>query len=369
MKAIILYTNTGAGHVSAGKAICDALKKINVDTIEIDTLTFAGKSTSKKIENIYVNIVKKNPNFFGLIYKAGEKISNPKIKSIIYILNTLYAKNIYNIIKNEEPDLIICTHIFCAQTISYLQKKYYFKAITAAIVTDYTCAPFWEETSLNYYFIPHKDLIDEFVNKGMDRKKLYSFGLPVQAKFKSHYTKSNLKKELKLNPNMKHILIMGGSMGAGNILETTLKLSNTLNNVEFTVVCGHNNELFESLKSKNIGENVNVLSFTNSIDKLMNASDILITKPGGLTSTEAMVEGLPIIMINPIPGVESANCNFFNLHNLALSSKSVDETISICKSILSNEKLSKDIISSQKENINPNAANDIAKFLVSNFKK
>ena len=151
-----------------------------------------------------------------------------------------------------QPDLIICTHIFCAQTISYLQKKYDFKAITAAIVTDYTCAPFWEETSLNYYFIPHKDLIDEFVNKGMDRKKLYSFGLPVQAKFKSHYTKSNLKKELKLNPNMKHILIMGGSMGAGNILETTLKLSNTLNNVEFTVVRLESNLLPYSLTTLDI---------------------------------------------------------------------------------------------------------------------
>lgn len=92
MKAIILYTNTGAGYVSAGKAISDALKKININPIEIDTLTFAGKSTSKKIENIYVNTVKKNPKFFGLIYKAGEKISNPKIKSIIYILNTLYSK-------------------------------------------------------------------------------------------------------------------------------------------------------------------------------------------------------------------------------------------------------------------------------------
>lgn len=123
MKALILYTNTGAGHVSAGKSICDALKKFNVDTVEIDTLAFAGKSTSKKVENIYVKTVKKSPKFFGLLYRAGEKISNPKIKSIIYILNTLYSKNIYNIIKKEKPDLIICTHIFCAQTISYLQKN------------------------------------------------------------------------------------------------------------------------------------------------------------------------------------------------------------------------------------------------------
>lgn len=368
MKALILYTNTGAGHVSAGKAICDAMKKINIETVEIDTLTFAGKSTSKKIENIYVNTVKKSPKLFGLLYKAGKKISNPKIKSIIYVLNTLYANNIYNVIKNEEPDLIICTHIFCAQTISYLQKKYDFKSLTAAIITDYTCAPFWEETKLNYYFIPHKDLIDEFVNKGIYKDKLLSFGLPVHSKFKAHYAKSNFKVELNLNPNMKHILIMGGSMGAGNILETTLKLSKALDNVEFTVICGHNKALFESFKTEDLKENVNVLSYTNSIDKLMNASDILITKPGGLTSTEAMVENLPIIMINPIPGVESANCTFFNSHKMAIPSHSIDETISICKTLLNDEIIAKEILAAQKDNINPNAANDIAEFLVNKLK-
>ncbi|WP_195988809.1 glycosyltransferase [Clostridium sp. D53t1_180928_C8] len=369
MKALILYTNTGAGHVSAGKAICDALKKFNVDTVEIDTLAFAGKSTSKKVENIYVKTVKKSPKFFGLLYRAGEKISNPKIKSIIYILNTLYSKNIYNIIKKEKPDLIICTHIFCAQTISYLQKKYNFNAITAAIITDYTCAPFWEETCLNYYFIPHKDLITEFVKKGLDKNKILSFGLPVHSKFKCHYTKSELKKELNLNPNMKHILIMGGSMGAGNLLETTLELAKNLLNVEFTVICGHNNDLFEKLKRNNLSKNVNLLSFSDSIDKLMNISDILITKPGGLTSTEAMVENLPMIMINPIPGVESANCEFFNIHKMALPSNSIDETITICNLLLADIEISNELISSQKENVNPNAADDIAIFLIDKLNK
>ena len=369
MKALILYTNTGAGHASAGKAIANTLKNLDIETIEIDTLSFAGKSTSKKVENSYVNIVKKSPKFFGLLYKTGTKISNPKIKSIIYILNTLYANKIYNIIKNENPDLIVCTHIFCSQTISYLQKKYSFNTLTASIITDYTCAPFWEETNLNYYFIPHKDLINEFVSKGLNKNKIFTFGLPVHSKFKNHYDKYAIKKELNLNTNMKHILIMGGSMGAGNILGTTLALSNVLKNVQFTVICGHNTELLQRLNEENFSENVNILSFTDSIDKLMDISDILITKPGGLTSTEAMVKNLPIIMINPIPGVESANCNFFTSHNMALASKSIDETIKLCDLILNDSNTSKELLLSQQKNINPNASDNIVNFLVNEIKE
>ena len=364
MKALILHTNTGAGHASAGKAICQALEDLNIETVEIDTLKFAGKNTSKKIENSYVNIVKHSPRFFGLLYKAGAKISNPKVKSIIYVLNSLYANKIYNVIKIEKPDLIICTHIFCAQTISYLKNKYSFNYITATIITDYTCAPFWEETNLDYYFIPHKDLTEEFVDKGIDKNKLYSFGLPVHSKFKKRQLKISAKKELHLNPNMKHILLMGGSMGAGKILETAKALLNSLPNVQVTVICGHNQELFEEFNKEQLNKSIKVLSFTNSIDILMDASDILITKPGGLTSTESMVKRLPIIMINPIPGVESANCLFFKNHGMALASNSIDETIHLCNSLLNDDLLCDTIIKAQKQNINSNATKDIADFLI-----
>lgn len=365
MKALILYTNTGAGHVSAAKAISEMLQNLGVTTIQLDTLNFAGKSTSKVIENSYINIVRKSPNFFGLLYKAGAKISNPKIKSIIYILNILYSDKVYNIIQNEQPDLIVCTHLFCAQTISYIKKNYSINAITSAIITDYTWSPFWEETKLDYYFIPHKDLVDEFINKGMDKTNLLPFGLPVSSKFKTSMDKNEAKASLNLTPNIPHILIMGGSMGAGNIFDTSIKLSSNFKDVQFTVICGNNTELYEKFMNNSHNTNLNILKFTTSIDKLMDSADILITKPGGLTSTEAMVKGLPIILMNPIPGVESANKTFFLSHNMALYSNSIEEAIDSCNLLLHNQETIDNIIASQNNNINSNAAMDIANFLIS----
>ena len=368
MKALILYTNTGAGHVSACKAISEALQSLEVKTIEIDTLDFAGKSTSRNIENTYVNIVKNKPDFFKFLYNAGSKISNPKIKSIIYILNTVYSNKIYEFIEEENPDLIICTHIFCTQTISYIKNKHSLKAITSAIITDYTCAPFWEETSLDYYFIPHKDLINEFVSKGMDKNKLIAFGLPVCSKFRIHKNKSLSKEALNLNPNLPHILIMGGSMGAGNIYETFLALYDEFKNVQFTVICGSNSMLYKKFNDINLNSNIHILQFTDNIDELMDASDILISKPGGLTSTEAMVKGLPLIMINPIPGVESANSDFFSNHKAAIASNSIQETIESCRVIINDSKAWNDLISAQKNTINANAALDISNFLIDKLK-
>lgn len=369
MKALILYTNTGAGHVSAGKALCHELRNLDIETIELDTLSFAGKSTSKKIENSYVSMVKYSPRFFGLLYKAGEKISNPRIKSIIYILNSIYSNKLYNVITKENPDIIICTHIFCAQTISHLKNKYSFNSITSAIITDYTCAPFWEETNLDYYFIPHKDLLPEFIDKGINKNKLYSFGLPVHSKFSKHVDKIKAKKELNLNPNMNHILIMGGSMGAGHILETVKAIYSSIPNIQITAICGHNEDLFNEFNNEHINnDNIKILQFTNSIDLLMDATDILITKPGGLTSTEAMTKNLPIIMINPIPGVESANSLFFKTHGMALASNSIKETIKMCNSLLNDFHLCDNMIKNQKENINSNSAFNIASFLIQKAK-
>lgn len=369
MKVLTLYTNTGAGHVSAGKAIDKAFTSMGAECVEFDSLDFAGKLTSKGVSKSYTSIVKRSPELFGLIYKAGVKISRPNKKSIVYRLNTLYSQRLYSILKNEKPDIIVCTHVFGAQTITYLKRKHKLSVVSANVATDYTCVPFNEEIDFDYYFIPHKDLKFEFVSKGVDENKLIPFGLPVDPKFAVHQNKKLAKESLGYNSNLPHVLIMGGSMGAGDIFETTVRLSKELDDVQFTVICGKNEKLYHKFSHAHLKSNVKVIKFANNIDKIMDATDILITKPGGLTSTEAMVKRIPLIMINPIPGVESANCNFFKSHNMAVHSKNLEETCRICKLLVSDKQLYNDMIDSQIRNIPTDAAEKIASFLINEVKK
>ena len=209
MKVIIFYTKTGGGHLSACKSLEESLNSMNIPVVTLDSLEFAGHLVSKEICSAYNYIVKSVPELFGALYNAGEKISDHNKKSIIYKLNSFYADNILTVLEEEQPDIIISTHIFATQSLSYLKQKNKVKALTASIVTDYTCAPFWEETDLDYYFLPHKDLIKEFKDKGLDSSKLIAFGLPIDSKFKVKTPKEKAKFNLGLEKDKPHILIMG----------------------------------------------------------------------------------------------------------------------------------------------------------------
>ncbi|MDM0464955.1 glycosyltransferase [Clostridium perfringens] len=368
MKVIIFYAKTGGGHLSACKSLEESLNSMNIPVVTLDSLEFAGHIVSKEVCSAYTYIVKSVPELFGALYNAGEKISDHNKKSIIYKLNSFYADNILTVLEEEQPDIIISTHIFATQSLSYLKQKNKIKALTASIVTDYTCAPFWEETDLDYYFLPHKDLIEEFKNKGLDYSKLIAFGLPIDSKFKVKTPKEKAKVSLGLEKNKPHILIMGGSMGAGSVKDTTLYISKNLKDCNITTICGNNKELFKEMyEIEKSNSRIHVLQFTHKMNELMDSADILITKPGGLTSTEAMNKSLPIIMINPIPGVENANCNFFMKHNLGIKSNSLHETLKICEKLISDKNFYKKIVSSQKLNSNINAADDICEFLINKY--
>lgn len=370
MKVLIFYAKTGGGHLSACKSLEESLHSMKIPVISLDSLEFAGHLVSKEICSAYTYIVKSVPELFGALYNAGEKISDSNKKSIIYKLNSFYADNILTVLEEEQPDIIISTHIFATQSLSYLKQKNKINALTASIVTDYTCAPFWEETNLDYYFLPHKDLIKEFEDKGLEASKLVSFGLPIDSKFKVHTSKKIAKINLGLEKDRPHILIMGGSMGAGSVKDTTLYINKHLKECNITAICGNNKSLYNDFSEiENLSNRINVLKFTDKMNELMDSADILITKPGGLTSTEAINKSLPIIMINPIPGVESANYDFFNKHKLGIKSHSLHETLLICEKLITNKKFYNEIVSSQKLNSNINAADDICKFLINEYYK
>lgn len=229
--------------------------------------------------------------------------------------------------------------------------------------------PFGEETELDYIFIPHEDLIDEFCSQGIPKAKLIPLGIPIRPIFKSSISISKAKELLNYDSKKKHIMIMGGSMGAGDIYNLSRGFINSFNSEEITIICGTNLKLYKSLKALKLNSNVKILGFVNNISEIMDSADILISKAGGLTSTEAMFKNIPIVLINPIPGVETNNCNFFTKHKMALHAKSIEKSISLCKEILETSSIQDEIIESQKNNINKNSTIDIINFLLNKFKE
>lgn len=358
MKVLILSCNTGEGHNSAAKALVECIRLHGDEAELLDMMLLKGKRTSKIIGGSYVSVVKHAPRFFHFLYKIGDKISSSKRKSPVYYANALLGKRLKKYIDEHHYDVIATTHLFPAETLTYLKSKNMLKQKVIAIATDYTCIPFWEETDCDYYVIPHKDLKNEFSQKGISIHKLKPYGIPVRQAFSQPRIKESAKKICAI-PEHSHVyLIMSGSMGFGKIQLFVAQLLRRVEENEFIIViCGNNKKLYNILK-KEFGRfnNVKILDYTEHIASYMDASDVLFTKPGGLTTTEAAVKGIPIIHTSPIPGCETKNLEFYTARGLSIAPPKFYSQIQASQDLLRNEKAQNEMRSAQNREIPKDAA-------------
>lgn len=358
MKVLILSCNTGEGHNSAAKALVECIRLHGDEAELLDMMLLKGKRTSKIIGGSYVSVVKHAPRFFHFLYKIGDKISSSKRKSPVYYANALLGKRLKKYIDEHHYDVIATTHLFPAETLTYLKSKNMLKQKVIAIATDYTCIPFWEETDCDYYVIPHKDLKNEFSQKGISIHKLKPYGIPVRQAFSQPRIKESAKKICAI-PEHSHVyLIMSGSMGFGKIQLFVAQLLRRVEENEFIIViCGNNKKLYNILK-KEFGRfnNVKILGYTEHIASYMDASDVLFTKPGGLTTTEAAVKGIPIIHTSPIPGCETKNLEFYTARGLSIAPPKFYSQIQASQDLLRNEKAQNEMRSAQNREIPKDAA-------------
>lgn len=359
MKVLVLSCSTGGGHNSCGKYIKEEFNLNNIECDFVDYFSILGNKLSKKIEKIYLKSTSGTGKIFKSVYKLGETYNKVGFISPVYELNKLGKNKILEFINNNKYDLVICTHLFPSMAITALKKDNHdIKLINVA--TDYTYIPFWNETKPDYFVIPHESLKSEFVYKGIDENVLLPIGIPVSTTFQQKKSNLSLKKD---KPN---ILVTSGSMGFGNVKEV---IKSILDNIDayVIVICGSNSKLASELSNiKN--NNLIVNGFIDNMSDYIKECDIVLTKPGGLTSTEVAVLNKPMVHIMPIPGVENYNANFFKNNKLSLVSNSVDEIIENTKKLLEDKKLQKDMIKNQSKIINKNAASDLVKFVLNELK-
>lgn len=365
MKVLILSCNTGEGHNIAGKAMKEALEKEGHKAVMLDYMKLSSDRTSKVVGGAYINIAKYTPHFFYFIYKAALKISSDKRKSPVYYSNSLMAKHLEKYLEKNKFDIILMPHLFPAETMTYMKKKKMLNEKTIAISTDYTCIPFWKETECDAYVIPHERMMDEYIQRGIQKEKLYPLGIPVRQDFYVKEEMRKAKKELNLNTDKPMYLIMSGGMGFGKIQLFTIQLNRQCKNGEqIVVICGNNQKLRSLLEKEFKNKsNVNIIGYTNKISTYMDAADVVYTKPGGLTSTEVIVKNRPLVHTAPIPGCETKNMEFFVEKGMALHSKKIADQIEQGKTLLYNYELRNNMLKKQRENAKLNAAKDIIKLM------
>ncbi len=362
MKVLILSCIMGEGHNSAANAVLEYLQKNNIECEVLDTLSLAGKNASKKAENSYI-FSTKIPVLFGTTYTLGKLVSSPKRKSPVYYNNRKYRDQLDSYIKEHGFDTIVATHLFPAEALTALKRENRLTAGTLAIITDYTCSPMWEETELDYYVIPHKELIDEFVKHGMPEPKLLPYGIPIKEAFYKKQPKLPARQEaidkfhLSLDTSKPWYLIMSGSMGFGKIGLLVNAIVNIKKyDIGVIIVCGNNQRLKTKLSfTFGNSSNVAVLGFVKEIPLLMDSCDVFFTKPGGLSSTEGAIKHIPMVHTAPIPGNEINNSIFFSDHGMSYSSKVIRKQLKAARMLCNDPAYRDYMIESQKETIEPDS--------------
>ena len=339
MKILILSCNTGEGHNSAGKAVMEAALLRGHEVEFMDLMLLGGKTVSHMVGGAYISIVRHIPAFFSLLYKVGGLISSSTRKSPVYYANSLLAGRLDRYIKEHSFDLILTPHLYAAEVLTCLKHRGLLSVPVIAIGTDYTCIPFWEETDCDCYIVPQKDLLGELIHKGLPKKQLFPLGIPVKQAFSTQKKRSLARKLCRLPSDAHVYLVMSGSMGFGKVNLLVAELIRKLEADEYVVViCGNNRRLRQILQTT-FGKNpqVRILGFTDHVPAYMDASDVIFSKPGGLTSTEAAVRQIALVHTSPIPGCETKNLAFFTSHGMSVTARTVHGQVTLGRRLMKNE--------------------------------
>lgn len=321
MNILILSCNTGGGHNAAAYALREAMHRAGHRAEVFDHLSLAHGGLVKMVEDDYVGTVTRTPLLFGLIYQLGKAASRILPRSPVYYSNKKLGPALGQHLAAERYDAIVMTHLFPAETLTALRRQGFPLPPTIAVMTDYDCIPFWGETRMDRYIIPHADLTDTFVRGGLPPDHLAPLGIPVSGRMAQPQDVHQVRSQLALPVEGPVQLLVGGSMGAGSLAELAGAV-HAEGAGHFVVICGNNADILKLLSVRYKGDaGITILGHTDDMPLYLHAADIVYTKPGGLTSTEAAAARVPIVHTAPIPGVERANCRFFTSHDLSISAK------------------------------------------------
>ena len=342
-KVLIMSASTGGGHNRAARAIKEELESRTIDNMSIeceivDSLKLVNNTMDKVISRGYEKSALYTPKAYGSVYRFSETTIASKNEFKTNPLTSLMARKFKHLLNESTPDLIIGTHPFPMIALSTLKKNNNIHSLSRSesfykstkvdippmisVLTDYTTHSTWIQNEIDYYIVGHEYVKELLVYEGVDSEKVKAFGSPVEKSFLSHRDRETVLTELGLSPEKLTVLLMGGSFGAGNIKETLEDLIAIDRDFQILVITGRNEHLKDKLSkmldSTIHNKNICLLGYTNKMNDILASIDVLISKPGGLTTTEALLNDVPMIVPYFIPGQEEENLDFLTNCGAAL---------------------------------------------------
>lgn len=322
-RLVIFSVSAGAGHVRAAQALVAACERWypDAEAIHIDLMDHVPKLFKTVYADSYLKVVERHPALWGYLYhKSDHEQADSGLNRLRRAIERLNTAKLGKLLRELQPDQIICTHFLPAELLSRKIKNGKLTTPVWVQVTDFDLHALWVQQRINGYFAATEEVAWRMAERGIPAETVRVTGIPIMPVFGQPYDRAACAAEFGLDPNRTTLLMMSGGMGVGGIEQLAERLLQLEGDFQIVALAGRNEKLLADLKAiaGRFPGRLLPLGFTKVIERVMAASDLAITKPGGLTSSECLAVGLPMIVVSPIPGQEERNADFLLENGAAL---------------------------------------------------
>ncbi|MCH8619237.1 glycosyltransferase [Undibacterium sp. TS12] len=322
-KILLLSVSAGAGHQRAAEALrATAIQNPDEpEVLHLDVMDFVTAGFRKVYTDFYIKLVNKAPTLWGYLYHAtNEAQADSTMERLRRGIERLNARPLLQAITEFAPDVIICTHFLPAEMLSRQIRKERLHCPVWVQVTDFDLHRMWVHEYMAGYFAASEEVADRMRANGIPAESIHVTGIPIMPAFTQSLDRQACAAEFGLDPALRTFMLMGGGAGLGGLDKVAERLLSLPGNFQLIVLAGKNASALQALQKLATRYPGRLLpqGFTDKVERLMVCSDLVITKPGGLTTSECLAMGLPMIVNSPIPGQEERNADFLLEQGVAL---------------------------------------------------
>lgn len=365
-KILLMYITRVSGHRQATIAIQKALRQIDphVEAPTVNGFGYTYPILEKIINQAYMSVIKRTPKVWDYMYDNPKIVKNSqKIKNFLH--KTSHEK-IGRLINRYKPDAVVCTQAFPCGMVADYKRSHNLNFKLIGVLTDFAPHSFWINEGMNYYVVPSDDSRERFIKKGVDPNIIKVYGIPLRPIFNEKLDRQAIAAKLGFDLNVPTLLIMGGGQGLGPIKSILKSLIKVPMHMQIIALVGINKKIVSGLKklAKKSDKKILILEFANNVHELMEIASLIITKPGGMTTSESLVKGLPMVIVNPLPGQEMRNTDFLIEKGIAMRIDDAEDIGEEIEVLLKSPQRLAQMKKAALENSKPNASRDIAKLIL-----
>jgi len=367
-RILLMYITKISGHRQATLAIQQCLHEVCPQTIApmINAFGYIYPRMEKIVHKAYMSVIKRTPGVWDYLY------DNPKIFKQSQVIKKFLHKKSFErldrLFAKYHPDTVVCTQAFPCGLVAAYKEERKLKVNCIGVLTDFAPHSYWIHQGVDYYVVPSKEAKERFMTQNVPEENIKVYGIPIRTKFALRLDKNVLAQKMGLDPQLPTILIMGGGQGLGPIKSIVQSLLKIKMPSQILVLTGTNKKMYESLKKyeETSKKKILVFGYIKNVDELMELASLIITKPGGMTTAESLSKGLPMLIVDPIPGQEMRNTDFLIKNGIAVRVDENDDIVEEVEVLLKSPLRLAAMSNAAYGHAKPNATIDIINLILNN---